>query len=341
MKLGIFVNYADHRMQLPMELIQHADAIGIDSVWTAEAYGSDAITPLAFIAAHTKRIRLATGIAQVSARAATMTAMQLATLDQLAGEGRVIAGLGLSGPQVVEGWYGQCWDGPYHRLRDHVAVLRKVWRGEKVAHDGRALQLPYQPVDRPSHGKPLRSTLHMNADIPIWLGTGAQSMVTLTAEIADGWIPMGFCPGMMAVYRPWLEQGFARRNDGMDLSRFEIQGQVQVAITDDVAAEIQSRKPLAALLVGGSGTREINFHRDQMQRRGFVDEAQRIQDLWLAGEREAAISAVPDEYIDQGALIGPAARIRERFQPWLDSGATGLTLHVADRAALDAIVSLL
>ena len=176
--------------------------------------------------------------------------------------------------------------------------------------------------------------------MPIWLGTGSQSMVTLTAEIADGWIPMGFCPGMMQVYQPWLEEGFRRAGNGKTLADFEIQGQVQVEITNDVQAAIDSRKPLAALYVGGMGNEQNNFHRDQMIRRGYRDAAEKIQSLFMEGRREDAIAAVPDEYIDEGGLFGDTKRIAERFLRWQGSGATGLTLHTSSMEALELIASL-
>ncbi len=339
LKLAVFVDYASARLRIPVERVRLAEDLGYDAVFTAEAYGSDAITPLAFLAAHTRRIRLGTGVCQVAGRPPAMAAMQLATLDALAGGGRVIAGFGLSGPQIVEGWYGQPWGRPNARLRDYVEIVRKVWRREApVAHDGREIQLPYRGPGSVGLGKPLRSILHMNPDIPIWLGTGGPANVRLTAEIADGWLPMGFVPGMMEVYRPWLEEGL--RRSGRRLEDLEIQAQVQVILGDDVRGAIDSLKPMVALYVGGMGHRDVNFHRDQMARRGFAEAASRIQELFLAGRREEAVRAVPDEYIEQGALIGPPARIRERFAAWRDSGATGLIVHTGQDEALRLLAEL-
>ena len=341
MKLGLFLNYSGAQLEVPVELVQHAERAGFDSVWTAEAYGSDAITPLAFLAAHTQRIRLGTAVMQVAGRTPAMAAMQMGSLDAMAGEGRAIAGLGLSGPQIVEGWYGQPWGRPYYRLRDYVQIMRKVFRREApVEHDGKQIQLPYRGTGAMGIGKPLRSILHMNPDIPIFLGTGSESNVKLTAEVADGWIPMGFTPGMLDVYRPWLEEGFARAGNGKSLETFEIQAQTTVIVSDDIRAALDSIKPTAALYVGGMGHKNINFHKDQMTRRGFGEAAERIQELYLAGRRQEAIDAVPDEYVDDGALIGPKQRIRERFGRWLDSGATGLTLHTRSPDALELVASL-
>lgn len=341
MKLGLFIDYAASTFKVPLALVQQAEALGFDSVWTGEAYGTDAITPLAYIAARTERIKLATGVAQISARAPAMTAMQFGTLEQLAGKGRVIAGLGLSGPQVVEGWHGQSWAKPYDRLKDNVAIIRQVFKREApVAYQGRAISLPLPDSEGTGQGKPLKSILKMNPDLPIWLGTGSQSMVTLTAEIADGWIPMGFCPGMMKVYRPWLEEGFRRAGGSKSLVNFEIQAQVQVELTDDVQAAIDKRKAVAALYVGGMGNEKINFHRDQMIRRGYQAAAEKIQQYFLEGRREDAIAAVPDDYIDEGGLFGDEPRIRERLRAWRESGATGLTLHTDNAEALDLIATL-
>jgi len=318
-----------------------AERLGFDSVWTAEAYGSDAITPLAYLAAKTSRIRLGTAVAQVAGRPPAMCAMQMATLDQLAGGNRVICGLGLSGPQIVEGWYGQPWGRPNFRLRDYAAIVRKVLRREApVVHDGREIQLPYTGEGALGVGKPLKSILHTNPNLPIWLGTGSEANVKLTAEIADGWLPMGFHPGMMQVYRPWLEAGFRRAGGGKSLASFEIQAQTSVTITDDVKSALGRMKPMTALYVGGMGHRDVNFHRDQMARRGYPEAAARIQELFLAGRRDEAIAAVPDEYLDEGALIGPPERIRKRWPAWRDSGATGLTLHTGQDAALELMAEL-
>jgi F420-dependent oxidoreductase-like protein len=341
MKLGLFLPYSGASFDLPVDLVKHAERAGFDSVWTAEAYGSDAITPLAYLAGQTSRIRLGTAVIQIAGRTPAMTAMQMATVEEMAGEGRVIVGLGLSGPQIVEGWYGQPWGRPYYRLRDYVEIMRKVFRREApVEHDGRELQLPYHGPGTLGIGKPLRSILHMNPNIPIWLGTGSETNVKLTAEVADGWIPMGFVPGMLDVYRPWLEEGFRRAGGGKSLDDFEIQAQTQVIVTDDIRTALDSLKPMTALYVGGMGHKNVNFHKDQMARRGFPEAATRIQELFLAGQRQAAVDAVPDEYVDQGALIGPPQRIRERFAAWRDSGATGLTLHTQEKDAIDLVSSL-
>ncbi len=333
MKLGLGIPWDEARPRLPMERIQLAEQLGFDSVWTAEAYGSDAFTPLSFIAAQTQRLRLGTSVAQVAARPPTTAAMTAATLDALSGEGRVILGLGLSGPQVVEGWYGQPWGQPGKRLADYVQIVRKAWRrAEPLHHDGEELQLPYQGAGASGLGKPLRSILHANADLPIWLGTGAPRHVQLTAELADGWLPFGFVPGMMEHYRPALERGFAARHGRPE--NFEIQASCHVFCTEDVRAALEQQKVVYALYVGGMGHRQLNFHQQLMMRRGYAAEAERVQELFLGGHREEAAAAVPDEYVDDAALIGSPERLRERLLRWRDSGATGLILHGADERAL-------
>jgi F420-dependent oxidoreductase-like protein len=341
MKLGLSIGYSGAELASPVERVLLAERLGFDSVWTAEAYGSDAITPLAYLAALTRRIRLGTGIMQLAARPPATAAMAVGTLDALAGGGRVIAGLGVSGPQIVEGWYGQPWGKPYWRLRDYVAIMRKVFeRKEPVTHAGREISLPYTGPGALGVGKPLVSILHMNPRLPIWLGTGTEANVKLTAEIADGWLPLGFVPRLMPMLRPWLEEGFRRAGTGKSLRDFEIQARVDVHLTDDVAGALARMKPRVALYVGGMGHRDKNFHKEMMTRRGFGEAAQRIQELYLAKRKAEAVAAVPDEFCDEMALVGPAARIRERYRVWADCGITGLTIVTDQPEAMDLMASL-
>ena len=341
MKLGLYIGYSGAELRLPVEKVQLAERLGFDSVWTAEAYGSDAITPLAYLAALTKRIRLGTGIMQLAARSPAAAAMAAGTVDALAGGGRVIAGLGVSGPQIVEGWYGQPWGKPTTRIRDYVAIMRKIFeRKEPVAHAGREIALPYTGPGALGVGKPLMSILHMNPRLPIWLGTGTEANVKLTAEIADGWLPLGFVPRLMPMLRPWLEEGFRRAGGGKGLAGFEIQPSIQVAITDDVKGALARMKPRVALYAGGMGHRDKNFHKEMMIRRGFAEAAQRIQELYLAKKKAEAEAAVPDEFCDEMALVGPAGRIRERYRAWADSGITGLTLVTEQPEAMELMAGL-
>ncbi len=339
MKLGLALPWSNPQVQIPVERVQRAEALGFDSVWTAEIYGQDAITPLAFLAGKTERIRFGTAVIQAAARTPAATALAMATVDQIAGGNRVILGLGLSGPQIVEGWYGQPWGKPNARLRDYVTIMRKVLRREgPVEHDGPEIALPYRGPGSSGLGKPLKSVLHTNPDLPIYLGTGQKANVALTAELADGWLPMGYNPETAAIYEPWLEEGFARA--GRTAKDLKIQAGCQVIVTDDVKSALQSLKPFIGFYVGGMGAKSKNFHKEMMIRRGFPDAAERIQELFLAGKRAEAFEAVPDEYVDQGALIGPRARIAENYRAWEELGVDGLTLHTEQDEALEVMADL-
>ncbi len=330
MKLALGLGYSGAHLDLPMERIKLAERLGFDSVWTAEAYGSDAMTPLAYIAAHTERIRLGTGIIQLAGRAPAMAAMQAQTIDALAGGGRMIVGLGVSGPQIVEGWYGQPWGKPYWRLRDYIQIMRKVFaRDEPVTHDGREYQLPFTGEGTVGLGKPLTSILHTNPDLPIWLGSGSEATIKLTAELCDGWLPMHFVPGRMNEFRPWVEEGFRRanRNGGSKgWEGFEIIAQCPVQLTDDVSTVFRRAKANIALYAGGMGHRDVNFHNQHMVQRGYADVAARVQELFLAGRKDEAADAIPDEYVDEAGLYGSPDRIGRRYLAWADSGLTGITV---------------
>ena len=331
MKLGLSLGYSGRQLGLPVADVQLAEQLGYDSVWTAEAYGSDAITPLAYIAGHTERIRLGTAVIQLAARTPANAAMCFATLDQLAGGNRAICGIGVSGPQIVEGWYGQPWGKPYYRIKDYVSIMKKIFaREEPVTHDGREISLPYTGEGALGIGKPLKSIMHMNPDIPIFLGTGMESTVRLTAEIADGWLPLGFVPETAHMYSDWIAEGLAKA--GKDEGDFEQQVGTQVEITDDVQAALDRLKPGIALYVGGMGHKTKNFHKEMMIRRGFGDAAERIQELFLAKRKDEATAAVPNEFVDQGALVGPKERIKKRFRDWEDCGVSGLTISGNEEA---------
>jgi len=342
LKLGLNLGYSGANLKIPVELVQRAEALGYDSVWTAEAYGSDAVTPLAYLAGKTSRIKLGTAIMQLAARTPANAAMSAATVDALAGGGRFIAGLGVSGPQIVEGWYGQPWGRPYWRIKDYVSIMRKVFRREgPVMHAGREISLPYSGPGAMGVGKPLQSILHMNRNIPIYLGTGNEATVKLTAEIADGWLPLGFVPGAMAEYQAWLEEGFRRAGGGKSLANFAIHGQVHVEIDSDVKAALDRLKPEVALYVGGMGHRDKNFHKDLMVRRGYKAEADRIQELYLAQRKEEAAAAVPDAWVDSRSLVGPPERIKQRYRAWADSGLTGLSIRFRGPSPNPEVISLM
>ena len=259
MRLGLAIGYSNGTMELPVERVQRAEELGYDSVWTAEAYGSDAVTPLAYLAAVTSRIKLGTAIMQVAARTPANAAMSAGTIDAMAGGGRFIAGLGVSGPQIVEGWYGEPWGRPYYWLKDYVEIMRKVFRREEgLTHDGKQIQLPYTGDGALGVGKPLKSILHMNPNIPIYLGAGNESTVRLCADVCDGLLPLGFTPGTMHEYLPWLEQGFERargRGEDKGMHNFEIQASVHVEVNEDISTALDKLKPEVALYVGGMGHR--------------------------------------------------------------------------------------
>ncbi len=327
MKLGLGLDlYRAAHLEVPVERVQFVERLGYHSVWTAEAYGCDALTPLAFLAAHTDRIKLATGVVQLAARTPAATAMQAMTIDALAGGGRVIVGLGVSGPQIVEGWYGQPWGSPVKRLRDYVAIMRKVIAREApVSHDGAEISLPYEGPGAIGQGKALKSILHPAGNIEIWIAAGAPLNTALAAEVCDGWLPMGYGSDGWQVHGPNLSKGWARRGGRPD--DFDIMGGLTIEITDDVKAAIEAKKPLTGMYVGGMGSESKNFHKEAMARRGFPEAAQRIQDLWLAGRKDEAIAAVPDEYIDAGSLFGSAQRCRNRWHEVVPAGVTGLIVR--------------
>ena len=340
MKLGLGLElYRAKTLDVPLDRIQLADRLGFHSVWTAEAYGSDALSPLAFLAAHTSQIKLGTAVVQISARTPAATAMHAMTIDHLAGGGRVIIGVGVSGPQIVEGWYGQPWAHPHGRLRDYVAIMRKVLdRDAPVEHDGDHLSLPYGGPGAIGEGKALRSILHPAGDVEIWIAAGGPRNTALAAEVADGWIPMGYGPDGWSIHHANLERGWDRR--GGRPADFDVMGNLTVEITDDVKAAIDAKKPLTGMYVGGMGSEDNNFHRNAMARRGFPEAAARIQELWLAGRKDDAIAAVPDDYIDAGALFGPAARVRERWDEVVPAGLTGVILRTENDEALEIAADL-
>ena len=333
MKLALGLDlYNQARLDVPVAAIQRAEAVGFHSVWTAEAYGVDALSPLAYLAAKTERIKLGTGVVQVAARTPAATAMHAMTIDALAGGGRTIIGLGVSGPQIVEGWYGRPWGSPNRWLRDYVAIMRKVLaREEPVTHDGRQIPLPWTGEGAVGQGKPLKSILHPTDGIEIWLASGAPLNTRLAAEVADGWLPMGYDQDGWERFGPDLERGFARRApDAVPRSGFQIFTNLNVEITDDVQGAIDRRKPQTAMYVGGMGSEDRNYHHEAMGRRGFPEAADRIRDCWRAGDKDGAIAAVPDDYIDRNGLIGPPARIRERYPQAVPTGATGVIIRTTD-----------
>ena len=331
LRLGLMLGYWGAQPDDATESVLAAEDCGFDSVWTAEAYGSDAVTPLAWYAARTTRIKLGTGLIQLSARSPASTAMTAATLDALSG-GRLMLGLGVSGPQVVEGWYGAPFPQPLARTREYVDIVRRAWRREVVTNDG-----PHYPLPFPGGsglGKPIKLTLHpLRERIPILLGAEGPKNVALAAEIADGWLPIFYHPERGGdVYA----EALAAAPDG-----FDVACPVTVVIDDDVATALTVIKWTMAFYLGGMGAKDVNFHLNVVGRMGFAEEAAEVQRLFLAGDREAAMRAVPDDLADGIALVGPLDRIRERLELWRATPVTTLLIGgVRDPAHLKALADL-
>lgn len=316
MKLGVHIGYWGLGLtsEDQLKIVQEAERLGYDSVWTAEAYGSDAATVLGWLAGQTSKIRLGSAIFQMPGRSAGMTAMTAATIDQLSG-GRMILGIGSSGPQVAEGWHGQRFAKQLQRTREYVAVLRMALARERVEFKGETLELPLP--DGP--GKALKLIISpVQERIPIYLAAIGPKNTALAGEIADGWIPTLFSPEHVSELLPLLEEGAAR--SGKSLDGFDIAPTVSVFITDDLEAARNAMRPFIALYVGGMGSREQNFYNQLVRRYGFEDDAARIQDLYLEGKREEAMAAIPDRLIDSVSLCGPKDVVRDRLAVYRDAG---------------------
>ena len=340
MKLGLQLGYwgADPIPNAP-ELIAVAEECGFDAVFTAESWGSDAYTPLAWWGAATSRIRLGTAVAQLSARPPTSLAMHALTLDHLS-SGRHIVGLGVSGPQVVEGWYGEPFGKPLARTREYVQVVRDVLaRADKVTNDGPHYPLPY-PADGPGAtglGKPLKPITHpLRADLPIWLGAEGPKNVAQTAEIADGWLAIFFSLGLAEQYNSWLDEGFARPGARRSREDFEVAATVQVVITNDVASAIERYRPSTALYVGGMGAKEKNFHAELYKRMGYGDAVDEIVGLFLSGK----MAAVPDEMVRETMLVGTADEVRAQIKEWEAAGVTMLMVTARDTDTIRQLATL-
>ena len=324
------------------EAIVAADRLGVDSVWTAEAYGSDAFTPLAWWGSHTSRIRLGTAVAQMSARTPTATAMAALTLDHLSG-GRAILGLGVSGPQVVEGWYGQPYPRPLARTREYIEIVREVIaRQGPVTYDGQFYQLPLTGEGTTGLGKALRSTVHpLRPEIPIHLAAEGPKNISLAAEVADGWLPLFYSPRMDPLFRGLLDEGFAKRSDGRSpAAGFEVSATVPVVVADDVEEAADKVRPFIALYVGGMGAKGANFHRDALDRLGYSDACDEIQAHYLAGRKAQAVAAVPTALVEDVALVGPAEKIARDLEPWRRTAVTTLLVQ-GDPTAVRTVAGLL
>ena len=327
MKLGLMAGYWSAGPPAGVEQdLAEADALGFDSFWTSEAYGSDALSPLAWWGAGTTNIGLGTSIMQISARTPAATAMAAMTLDHLSG-GRFRLGLGVSGPQVVEGWYGQPYPRPLARTREYIEIIRRiVAREARVEFDGEFFQLPRQ--DGAGLGKALKSTVHpLRTDIPIYLGAEGPKNVALAAEICDGWLPLFFSYKQNDFYRACLQAGFDRPGARRGWDDFDIAAVVPVIINDDVEMAANLLRPMIALYIGGMGAREANFHNAVFVRMGYEEACQKIQELYLAGDKGAAAMAVPTGLVEEVALIGPPTKIRDDLEAWKGTVITTMLIN--------------
>jgi F420-dependent oxidoreductase-like protein len=304
--------------------LQEAERLGFDSCWTAEAYGSDCLTPLAWWGSHTERIQLGTALVQMSARTPAATAMAAMSMDHLSG-GRFILGIGVSGPQVVEGWYGQKFAKPLARTREYIGVLRDIWaRKGPVTNDGEHYPLPLPGSEL---GKPLKSSIHpLREDIPIYLGAEGPKNIALAAELCDGWLALFFSPEHEGFYRDALNEGFGRDGARRSADDFEVAATVPFIPTDDIDAAVDMLRPMYALYFGGMGAKSKNFHADVAVRMGFEGEVAQIKELYLSGNKQEAAAAVPRALIEQLALIGPPDKLRHDLEPWRESIVTTLLI---------------
>ena len=342
MKLGLQLGYWG--AQPPTnhaELVSTAEEVGFDTVFTAEAWGSDAYTPLAWWGRETTRMRLGTSVIQLSARTPTACAMAALTLDHLSG-GRHILGLGVSGPQVVEGWYGQKFPKPLARTREYIDIIRQVWAREAPVHsDGPHYPLPLTGEGTTGLGKNLKPITHpLRPDIPIMLGAEGPNNVALAAEIADGWLPIFYSPRIATMYNEWLDEGFARPGARHTRETFEICATAQVVVTDDRPAIMELMKPHLALYVGGMGAEGTNFHADVYRRMGYAEVVDEVTKLFRSDRKDEAAKVIPDELVDDSAIVGDLAYVQEQIKAWEASGVTMMVVgarsseQIRDLAAL-------
>jgi F420-dependent oxidoreductase-like protein len=342
MRLGLNLGYWGTKLAGETTLVTEAERLGYHSVWTAEAYGSDAVTPLAYLAARTDRIKLGSGILQMPARTPAMTAMTAATLDEMS-HGRFLLGLGVSGPQVVEGWHGRPYGKPLGVTREYVEIVRKILaRDEPVEYDGEYYQMPYRGPGSTGVGKALRLiSKPRNPDLPIYLAAIGPNNVRLTAEIGDGWLPVFYSPDQAgAIFRPLLDEGFARSGEEHKSDRFDTAVSVFVSLDDDLGRARLAAKPMISLYIGGMGAKGKNFYHDLAHRYGYGDAADRIQELYLEGRTMDAMRAVPDELVDEVSLVGPRDRIAERLEVWEGAGVTTLIAATTDLPTVRTLAEL-
>ena len=316
MKVGLMIGYSGAKYRLPMDLILQAEAAGFDSVWTAEAWGSDAITPVAWILAQTTKLKAGTAICQIPARTPANMAMTAMTLDQLSG-GRFILGVGPSGPQVIEGWYGNAYGKPLKRSREYIEIIRKILEREApLTFEGEHYQIPYTGPGSTGLGKPLKSILHGNPALPIYTASFTPAGVRMSAEVADGIFPIWMNPERFDLLEGPINEGFAKAGGGKSLDDFDVAPFVRMAMGDDIDACRAQVKQGLALYIGGMGARDKNFYNDYAKTMGYEEAAVKIQDFYLSGAKDAAAEAVPDALVDETALVGPPGHIREQLSRW-------------------------
>jgi F420-dependent oxidoreductase-like protein len=342
MKLGLQLGYwganapTDHA-----ELVAAAEEAGFDTVFTAEAWGSDAYTPLAWWGRETTRMRLGTSVIQLSARTPTACAMAALTLDHLSG-GRHILGLGVSGPQVVEGWYGQKFPKPLARTREYVDILRQVWAREAPVHsDGPHYPLPLTGEGTTGLGKNLKPITHpLRADIPVMLGAEGPKNVAMAAEICDGWLPIFYSPRIADMYNEWLDEGFARPGARRTRETFEICATAQVVVTDDRPAVMELMKPHLALYMGGMGAEDTNFHADVYRRMGYAEVVDDVTKLFRTDRKDEAAKVIPDELVDDSAIVGDLGYVQEQMKAWEAAGVTMMVIGARSAEQIRDLVGL-
>ncbi len=323
MKLGFVAGYSPAQVELPMAQIIEAERLGYDSIWTSEAYGSDAVSPAAWILALTSRIKVGTAIMQMPARTPTCAAMTAMTLDAMSG-GRFMLGIGPSGPGVIEGWYGVPYGKPLTRTREYIAIIRQIIeRKDRLEHVGEHYQIPYTGEGATGLGRPMKSILHGNPNLPIYTAAITPNGLRCSGEIANGVFPIWMNPERFDLIGPSLEAGFARAGEDKSLQNFDVAPFVNVVLGDDLDACRAQVKQQMALYIGGMGPRGRNFYNDYAGRLGYEAEAAEIQDLYLSGQKVDAMRAVPDRLVDECALVGPADRIRDRLSAWKEAGRRG------------------
>ena len=339
MKLGLELGYSERDMDIPIELVLEAERLGFDSCWAAEAWGSDAVTPLAWLAAQTQKIKLGTGIMQTAARTPAMAAMTAMTLDALSG-GRFLLGIGPSGPQVIEGWHGVAYQPSVTRVKEYVQIIRMILTREApLTFSGRCYQLPFNGEGSSGQGKPLKSIMHGRADMKIYTAAMTPAGIRGAAEVADGFMPIWCDPEQLCLFEPDIEAGLAKRND-LRREAFEILPATTINLGDDLQACLDRFKPTLALYIGGMGSRRKNFYKDFAGKLGFAAAAEKIQTLFLDGKKKEASAAVPNALVDAVTLAGPKERIADRVQRWQHSATSTLIVSASKPEELRLLAEL-